>query len=501
MTGNPLWTKRLRVTSNLVHLGAFVIAVAASAASDGVTGSVMVATLLAAVGVLMAFTVPIPLDGSRRSEVLTLLGSSTLFVLAIAVTGGVNSSFVLMPIASIFLASFSGGARIAAPVALLSIAGVLITTVLNDVDAGTGAFIRIPVIYAITAIAFSEVERALTSEAERIDDLLLASRTAAERRERLEATHLLLEDLLQIATSPDVNAVAASQNALRDIAVVLPNATTRIVAEGNTNLARRGDAPAEDPDLVVPIEPSGRRVARLDLWLQGAAITPKQRSAIEASVEPVGIALENDAMVQQLAGLAIQRERVRLARELHDDVAPSIAAVGLALDMVLLDEDLDGEQARTLEATRSNVTNLVERVRHRVQDLRADRSMSLVEVAHSLVAEVDTDGPTVVVDIDERTPPRPAIAMEVSALVTEAFRNAIAHAHASMIRVSGRVDEATGRIVVEDNGVGFDAVGASTGRYGLIGMHERAGLIGAQLDVDSHPGDGTTVTIAWKDGR
>jgi signal transduction histidine kinase len=123
-----------------------------------------------------------------------------------------------------------------------------------------------------------------------------------------------------------------------------------------------------------------------------------------------------------------------------------------------------------------------------------------VEIAHSLVAEVDTDGPTVVVDIDERTPPRPAIAAEVAALVTEAFRNAVGHAKASMIRISGRIDEHDGRIVVDDNGIGFDDDGQASGRYGLIGMEERAHLIGAQLDVESRPGDGTSVTIAWKDG-
>jgi signal transduction histidine kinase len=206
-------------------------------------------------------------------------------------------------------------------------------------------------------------------------------------------------------------------------------------------------------------------------------------------------------MVQKLARLAIQRERVRLARELHDDIAPSIASVGLALDMMLLSDDIDVEQRRNLDATRSNVTRLVESIRNRVQDLRADRTMSLVEVAHSLVAEVDTDGPTVIVDIDERTPPRPAIAMEISSLITEAFRNAVSHSGGSLIRVTGRIVETDGWIAVEDNGVGFDADQPPLGRYGLIGMRERAGLIGAELEVHSQKGAGTTVTITWRNSR
>ncbi len=167
-------------------------------------------------------------------------------------------------------------------------------------------------------------------------------------------------------------------------------------------------------------------------------------AAIESSVIPVALALENDRMVQQLAGLTIQRERVRLARELHDDIAPTIASVGLALDMVLGGGDLDASQQRTLEATRSTVTRLVDRIRDRVQDFRADRTISIVELAHSLVAEVDAEGPTVVVDLDERTPPRPAIAIEVGALIAEAFRNAMRHAQPTMITISGRIDESSG---------------------------------------------------------
>jgi signal transduction histidine kinase len=501
VTGNPRWTSRLRLTSNGVHLGALLVAVAGSAAADGVTVDLMVATLITAIGVLLAYTVPIPLTPGSKTQIPALVASVTLFVLAVAVTGGINSTFVVMPVASIFLASFAGGLGLSAPITLVSIVGVLMTMIISEVEATPDSLVRIPAIYLITAIAFSQVQRALTSETERVDDLVLAVRTSTERRDRLEATHGLLEDLLRIATSPDLNAVVAARDALRDIGIVVPDAVAQIVANGDINLARRGQPPELPATNTIPIIRDGAAIARLDLWSDGEPLTPKQRSALTATVEPVGLALENDAMVQQLARLAIQRERVRLARELHDDIAPSIASVGLALDMMLLTDDLDPEQRRNLDATRSNVTRLVESIRNRVQDLRADRTMSLVEVAHSLVAEVDTDGPTVIVDIDERMPPRPAIAAEISSLMTEAFRNAILHSRGSIIRVTGRISETDGRITVEDNGLGFDADQPPLGRFGLIGMRERAGLIGAELDVLSHQGDGTTVTITWRNSR
>ena len=392
-----------------------------------------------------------------------------------------------------------GGVRIGAPTAILAIAGVLLAAWISDEPTSAEALIRIPAIYVITALAFSEVQRALLSESARVDDLVFARETSESRRERLEETHELLEDLLRIATSPDVNAVAAAQDALRGVGVVVPDSPGRIVGVGNVNLARKGDPPKDDPSHSFPIASSGIELARLDLWLGDIDITPSQRAAIDHTVSPVALAIENDAMVQQLAGVTIQRERVRLARELHDDIAPSIASVGLALDMVLIGDGLEADQQRTLEATRATVTRLVDRVRARVQDLRADRSVSIVEVAHSLVAEVDADGPTVVVDIDERTPPRPAIAVEVGALITEAFRNSLRHADASVIAIRGKIDEGRGRIEIVDNGVGFDMSKPADDRYGLTGMKERASLIGADLDVSSSTGDGTSVVVAWKE--
>jgi signal transduction histidine kinase len=491
----------LRVTSHVVHIGALVVAVAGVTATDGLSLDAALATLFASVAVLLSFFVPIPMDRRDTRAYVALIGGVVLETGAMALSGGIGSPFVVMPLATIFLAAIAGGVTTAAPIALLGVGGVLLATWTSGTEAGADALVRIPAIYIITAIAFSEVQRALLSESERAEDLALATSASSHRRARMEETHDLLEDLLAVATSPDINAVAAAQDALRDVGLVIPDATSRILGPGGVVLARRGETPDSAPTDSIPIERSGRHVAQLELWHDGAALTPSQRSAIQSTAASVGLALENDVMVQRLAGLTIQRERVRLARELHDEIAPSIASVGLALDMVMLAGDLSPDQERTLDATRSNVTGLVDRIRDRVQDLRADRSVSVVERAHSLVAEVDIDGPTVVVDIDERTPPRPAIATEVGALMTEAFRNALTHAGASVIRISGRIDDREGVVRVEDNGNGFDHGEPVDGRYGLVGMQERAGLIGATLEVVSREGEGTRVEVAWEDLR
>lgn len=500
MTGTPSWSHRLRITSSIIHIGAFVVAVVSTVAVSGVTTDAAVAIGISAVGVLIALTAPIPFPKASWMGPAVVTIGIVLYSFAAALTGGLSSSFALLPVASIFLAAIGGGHRFALPATALAILGVVLISAARD-SSSLNDIVRVSAIYGLTAIAFGEVQRAIASESERAADILLATKAALSRTERLTATHDLLEDLVTIATSPDINAVATAQDTLRDVAVILPDAPARIVAQGDVTLARRGIIPESEPTMVVPISWQDRLLARLDLWTGADEVTSAEGSALDQTVAPVGLAIDNDVMLQRLAGMTIQRERLRLARELHDDIAPSIASVGLALDMILMAGGLTPDQERNLEATRSNVTRLVDTVRNRVQDLRADRSSSIVEFAHSLVADIDADGPSIVIDIDERTPPRPAVAAEIGALLTESFRNAVNHAEASVITITGRITETGGTITVADNGTGFADDGTSVGRFGLVGMKERANLIGADLTISSTLDTGTIVTVTWEEDR
>ncbi len=500
MTGNPTWTKRLQITSYAVHVATFVIATAGEVAVRGLESETVVAITLALVGAGLGISVRIPFTGFTWRPAAALGAGVLLYSVAIALTGGSASTFTLMPVAAIFVAAAGGGLLYAGPTAIASILGVLMAEWFATDVADGPELIRISAVYAITAIAFSEVQRAVTSESERAEGLIVATEAANTRIARLTATHQLLADLVQVAHSPDINAVTTAQDAIRDVALILPDTATRIMTSDGIILARRGAAPDHASARQFPITCSGDRVAHLELWDDASHLGDVEIAAISRSIEPVGLAIDNDSLLQSLAGITISRERVRLARELHDDVAPSVAAVGLALDMALMSGDLNDEQVRNLSATRSNVSRLVDQIRQRVQDLRADRSMSIVEMAHSLVAEVDAEGPTVIVNIDERTPPRSAIAAELGAFITEAFRNALEHANATAIWITGAVNDQGGFLAVQDNGDGFDAAQSNEGHFGLVGMRERAAIVAATLELESTPGEGTVVSMTWKDG-
>lgn len=186
-----------------------------------------------------------------------------------------------------------------------------------------------------------------------------------------------------------------------------------------------------------------------------------------------------------------------MARGLHDDIGPSLASLGLALDLAAIQYPTEPALGAHLHDLRNSVGKLVEDVRSTVTDLRApDDALSLRDSVRAAIGSRTGDTPSILFQVDERQHARPSIATEVNAIVTEALRNAVEHSEASSVTVRGLVDFASGWIEVRDNGIGFASDGVADTRYGLIGMEERADSIGAKLSISSDA-NGTSVTLKW----
>ncbi len=221
----------------------------------------------------------------------------------------------------------------------------------------------------------------------------------------------------------------------------------------------------------------------------------EEREQTVELLRPLALGFSNVLLLQDITRNAIKEERVRLARELHDEIGPSLASLGLALDVAMVQGVEDPTLAGNLERLRSDVSMLVEEVRATVADLRSTGAESLSQVVLKAAARA-VNGTDVVVDLRENRPPRPAIAGDVAAIVTEAIRNALIHSGSEKVRVEGDVDFERGWVQVSDSGRGFDIEAVPTGHYGLMGMRERAGRMEAQLQCESGPG-GTTVRLSW----
>jgi PAS domain S-box-containing protein len=207
-------------------------------------------------------------------------------------------------------------------------------------------------------------------------------------------------------------------------------------------------------------------------------------------------------LLQRLTS-AQEGERRRIARELHDQMAQHLAALGLGLKVVE-DATPDPSPARDRLRQLQALTGVIGREVHNLAlELRPTALDDLgLESAVANHAERWSERSGVEVDfhgtgLDGGRLPAP-VETALYRVAQEALTNVLKHANARRVSLILQRTPGQAVVVVEDDGVGFDAesVTAPTrdgGRLGLVGMRERVALVGGTLTVESAPGGGTTV--------
>ena len=198
---------------------------------------------------------------------------------------------------------------------------------------------------------------------------------------------------------------------------------------------------------------------------------------------------------------AQEDERRRIAREMHDQFGEQLTALGRSIGV--LKESTAGRpelaaQVRTLETIAQqldrDVDSLVWELRPTALDdlgLRAalDNYIHNWSARVSIPVELHSSGL-----LDDRLPSEAETTLY--RIAQEALTNVARHARATRVDVILERQGDAVLLIVEDNGVGFDADrAAAPGGFGLLGMHERASLVGASLEIESTPGKGTTVLL------
>lgn len=208
--------------------------------------------------------------------------------------------------------------------------------------------------------------------------------------------------------------------------------------------------------------------------------------------------------------LATSRERLRMARELHDTVAHSLAGLVFQLDALgtLIDDAPENVQ-QTLARAKDTARQGLRDARVAVTDLRKDRAEEW-ELAGALQRHVEavnsqTDVPITFEQAHcegaEMGTLNKVYSDALFRIAQEAIYNASRHAHAKQIRVklvkeyTPESSHASLTLSVEDDGIGFDVSAMQAGHYGLRGIRERSELIGAQLQMDSTAGKGTLISV------
>jgi len=199
---------------------------------------------------------------------------------------------------------------------------------------------------------------------------------------------------------------------------------------------------------------------------------------------------------------AILAERNRVAREIHDTLAQGLAAISMQLE--LAKNVPDGEQAdsgRYIEEAHRLVRENLTEARAAIWNMRSqalethDLAGALDGILRQLAKGLPVETALRVAGTRRRLAPHTE--NELLRIGQEAITNAIKHASPKRIEVSLDFREKQVELLVTDDGVGFDPARAATGggRFGLVGMRERAAQLGAELEISSTPGRGSRVGL------
>jgi len=240
-------------------------------------------------------------------------------------------------------------------------------------------------------------------------------------------------------------------------------------------------------------------------WFRGLAAL-----GLLASVAAIARFAEKRKLHRQLRQLeqerALERERARIAQDLHDDLGSSLTRISLLSDLLKADKEIPAQietHAGKISLAAGQTVRSLEEI---VWALRpgSDSLQSLVEyIAHFANELFDGDHARCRLDLPHDLPVctlPPETRHNLFLVVKEALTNALKHASAREVQVQARISADSLELVVQDDGKGFNLQipGQTSKRQGLGNMHRRAEAMGALLELQSAPGGGTLVRLRLK---
>lgn len=256
-----------------------------------------------------------------------------------------------------------------------------------------------------------------------------------------------------------------------------------------------------------------KRVRSVDLSMERAEMIGSQINVVleylSGDLNQITRIMES-AKTRQILGLKIilaqEEERKRIAREIHDGPAQSLANIVLRTEIaerMLIKQEFEMVHEELIDL-KGQVRLGLEEIRKVIFNLRpmALDDLGLVPALRKFTQDFEekTKIHTTfdVVGKDVRMPS--AMEAAVYRLVQEAFTNVMKHAEASTVKLDMMFDAEQIKLTIIDNGVGFqwnmaELDSKQNSHFGLIGMSERVELIEGRMDIDSKPGQGTKIVI------
>ncbi|MCB1955734.1 MAG: CHASE3 domain-containing protein [Rhodocyclaceae bacterium] len=190
----------------------------------------------------------------------------------------------------------------------------------------------------------------------------------------------------------------------------------------------------------------------------------------------------------------VERERRHLAREVHDRLGQAFTSIRMAISLAG-PGTLPAELQRQIEMAIDDGVDSARRIAAELRPPLLDDLGLAAALSHFGRQLAAKSGVAVEVAVEVGLPRTDRRAVQVFRIVQEACANALAHGAPQSIWIRDEVSGEDLLVTIHDDGRGFDPGRVRAGALGLVGMRERAAIIGARMQVASAPGEGTTVRI------
>jgi len=310
---------------------------------------------------------------------------------------------------------------------------------------------------------------------------------------------------LRAASSPSENIGLDVENRLRQF-------ITKDLLEGShfteTCFQEIGFLPPQDaagrgqPILAIPLHFGGKLTGIMAIHSSDeTSLTQEDVLVIQNLAEQIAIAIENAHRYDHIQHIAVIEERNRLARDMHDSVIQSLYSFGLLIEgwrMMLQSGSLNNFE-EILERSKEINQQALKEMRLLIHELRPPQLQqlglwgALIQRLESVEKRMGID---IQLDVQEFIDLPPDIEAAVYRISQEALNNALKHAEASSIVIRCETFGQEFILEIKDNGKGFRMEDTDlSGRLGIKNMSERARQAGGTLEVQSIPGQGTTVRL------
>ncbi|MGD8420752.1 MAG: histidine kinase [Gammaproteobacteria bacterium] len=220
----------------------------------------------------------------------------------------------------------------------------------------------------------------------------------------------------------------------------------------------------------------------------------------------LGSAVEKFRLLAEESELRVMQERTRMSHELHDSLAQTIAS--LRIQIRVIDETFHSDDEKSIWQQMERIEYTIDQANNQLRELIAHFRVPINE--QGLVASIEEtirrtkQEAGIPIYFQCEWPPQtfsPEVELNVLRIVQECLVNVRKHAEAQVVRVLLIRRDGSNVVIIEDDGIGFDEasiVSEGGRRLGLEIIRDRARQIGAEIDIESEPGDGTRIHLQFR---